>query len=294
LRGEAVDWLMLLQASPGDAAVRAGLPPRAQAWLLGLAGAAAALVVWTWLAHLLEGGGGVINRLPTPHKVARERVAYASADLAVDLVSSLRVFGLGWLIGAGLATLVGLVLGRVQALGNVFLPVIEAIRPVSSIAWVPLSVVWFGFGLSGKVFLVGLAVFLVVIVYAVDGSRRIPPDLARTADMLGMSGWQRFASLVLPGTLTEVLIGSRVSLMAGWGTVIVAELVAADTGLGAHLIAVEQSYDVPAVMATMVCLGLTGFVMNALFTLLERRLMPWRHEAPLRRRARASAAADVA
>ena len=62
--------------------------------------------------------------------------------------------------------------------------------------------------------------------------------------MLGMNGGSAFASLILPGTLAEVLIGSRVSLMAGWGTVIVAELVAADSGLGAHLIAVEQSYDV--------------------------------------------------
>jgi ABC-type nitrate/sulfonate/bicarbonate transport system permease component len=64
--------------------------------------------------------------------------------------------------------------------------------------------------------------------------------------------------------------------MAGWGTVIVAELVAADSGLGAHLIAVEQSYDVPAVMATMACFGLTGYLMTAAVTVLEQRLMPWR------------------
>ena len=70
--------------------------------------------------------------------------------------------------------------------------------------------------------------------------------------------------------------GSRVALMSGWGTVIVAELVAADAGLGAHLIAVQQSYDVSAVVGTMICFGASGFVMNALFTLLERRLMPWR------------------
>lgn len=280
---------------PGARAAAPALSPRAQAWALGLLGTAIALVLWTLLAHLLEGGGGVINRLPTPLKVARELGHYVRGDCLADVLASLRVFGLGWLVGAGLATVAGLLLGRSQLLGNVFLPVIEALRPVSSIAWVPLSVVWFGFGLSGKVFLVGLAVFLVVIVYAVDGSRRIAPDLARTADMLGMTGWQRFTSLVLPGTLTEVLIGSRVSLMAGWGTVIVAELVAADTGLGAHLIAVEQSYDVPAVMATMVCFGVTGFAMNGLFSVLERRLMPWRHDlaprrSPARRSIRPSAA----
>jgi ABC-type nitrate/sulfonate/bicarbonate transport system permease component len=256
----------------------AGAPP----WLLGLCGVAIALGVWTLLAYALAGGGGVINRLPTPARVLGQLGRYAAGDLGRDVLFSLRVFGVGWLLGAGAATLIGLALGRVEALGSVFLPVIEAIRPVSSIAWVPLSIVWFGFGLSGKVFLVGLAVFLVVIVYAVDGSRRIPPDLARTADMLGMNAWQRFRSLVLPGTLTEVLIGSRVSLMAGWGTVIVAELVAADSGLGAHLIAVEQSYDVPAVMATMACFAVTGFIMNALFSVVERRLVPWRHDELVR------------
>jgi ABC-type nitrate/sulfonate/bicarbonate transport system permease component len=263
--------------APGS--LRARLAPRAYAWLLGCAGVAVALAVWTLMAHVLATGGGVINRLPTPLRVLRELAGYASGDLLRDLLFSLRVFALGWVIGAAGATVVGLVLGRVQWLGSVFIPLVEAIRPVSSIAWVPLSIVWFGFGLGGKVFLVALAVFLVVIVYAVDGSRRIPPALERTAAMLGMNGWQRFRSLVLPGTLTEVLIGSRVALMAGWGTVIVAELVAADSGLGAHLIAVEQSYDVPAVMATMACFGVAGFVMNAVFVRVERWALPWRHDS---------------
>jgi taurine transport system permease protein len=254
------------------------LPPRALAWVLGAAGGVVAIAAWTLLSQRLAHGGGVINRLPGPLAVARELVQYAGSELVKDLAFSLRVFAIGWLIGAAGAAVTGLLLGRARWLGNVFLPVVEAIRPVSSIAWVPLSIVWFGFGLTSKVFLVGLAVFLVVIVYAVDGSRRVPPDLERTATMLGMSAWQRFRSLVLPGTLAEVLIGSRVALMAGWGTVIVAELVAADSGLGAHLISVEQSYDVPAVIATMICFGVTGLMMNGAFSYAERRLMPWRQD----------------
>ena len=264
--------------APTRAAIRGNA--RAASWLLGAIGALTALAAWALLSHALASGGGVINRLPTPWTVARELWRYAGGDLLRDLLFSVRVFVLGWLVGATSATVAGLALGRIRPLGDMLLPIIEAIRPVSSIAWVPLSIVWFGFGLTSKIFLVALAVFLVVIVYAVDGVRRVPSDLARTATMLGMNGWQRFRSLILPGTLAEVLIGSRVSLMAGWGTVIVAELVAADFGLGAHLIAVEQSYDVPAVMATMICFGLTGYAMNAAFSVVERALMPWRrHEA---------------
>jgi len=254
------------------------LSPRTMSWLLGTLGALVALAVWSLLAQLLAHGGGVINRLQGPLAVVRELARYAGNDLARDLLASLYVFSIGCLVGAAGAALVGLVLGRAKRLGSIFLPIVEAIRPVSSIAWVPLAIVWFGFGLTSKVFLVGLAVFLVVIVYAVDGARRVPADLERTATMLGMNEWQRFRSLVLPATLAEVLIGSRVALMSGWGTVIVAELVAADSGLGAHLIAVEQSYDVPAVMATMICFALTGFAMNTAFTFAERRLLPWRHD----------------
>jgi taurine transport system permease protein len=260
------------------AASQPRLDERALSWVLGLVGVISALSLWVLLSHLLAGGGGVINRLPPPALVVQKLLVYAEGDLGRDLISSLKVFLVGWLAAVICATVVGILLGRVRILGAMFLPLVEAIRPVSSIAWVPLSVVWFGFGLTSKVFLVGLAVFLVVIVYAVDGSNRIPPDLSRTAAMLGMSPWQRFRNLILPGTLAEVLVGMRVSLMTGWGTVIVAELVAADSGLGAHLISSQQSYDIPAVMATMICFGVAGFLMNAVFNLLEVRMIPWRRK----------------
>jgi ABC-type nitrate/sulfonate/bicarbonate transport system permease component len=249
---------------------------RLRPFLLGAAGMAGLLLVWTARALWLRGGGGVISRLPTPLAVGHELIAYAVDDLWRDLWASLEVFLAGWSIGTVSAAIIGILVGRSRLFNGLFGPLIEAIRPVSSIAWVPLAVVWFGFGFTSKIFLVGLAVFLVVIVYAIDGSRRIPADLDRTATMLGMTPLQRFRALVLPGALTEILIGARVALMSGWGTVIVAELVAADFGLGAHLIAVQQSYDVAAVMAAMICFGVSGFAMNAAFTALEARLLPWR------------------
>ena len=251
----------------------------AQRLLFGALGFLLLIAGWMIAAHLLARGGGVISRLPGPLPVLRDLLAYAGDDLPADVLASLRVFLFGWVAGSVAATGVGLLLGRVSLLGSMFLPVVEAIRPVSSIAWVPLCIVWFGFGFTSKAFLVGLAVFLVVVVYAVDGCRRIPPELSRAAVMLGMGPWRRFRWLILPGTLAEVLIGARVSLMAGWGTVIVAELVAADSGLGAHLISVEQSYDVANVLATMICFGVFGLMMNAGFTGLETRLLPWRADA---------------
>ena len=245
-------------------------------WLLGVAGAVGALLFWTLMAFWLKGGGGVISRLPTPLAVGADLVEYAKGTLWRDLAASLQVFLVGWILGSVGAAAAGLAIGQSKTIGAIFGPIVEALRPVSSIVWVPLAVVWFGFGFTSKVFLVGLAVFLVVIIYAIDGARRIPADLDRTATMLGMTPLQRFRALVLPGALTQVLVGARVALMSGWGTVIVAELVAADYGLGARLIAVQQSYDVAAVMASMVCFGLAGFVMNAIFSRFEHWALPWR------------------
>lgn len=254
---------------------RPGVWRAVRPWAYGLAGIVGLLIVWAIAARYFAGTVGTIQRLAPPTEVAGNIATYVTSGLGVDVWSSFKVFLGGWLGGGISATLIGLLLGRVRVAGQMFIPIVEALRPVSSIVWVPLSVVWFGFGYTSKVFVVGLAVFLVVIVYAVDGCARIPTDVQRTATMLGMTSVQRFKSVVLPATLGEVLVGLRVALMAGWGTVIVAELVAADTGLGAHLIYSQQSYDIAAVMATMVCFAVTGFCMNTLFSVLQRRLLPW-------------------
>src|SRR3954470_641634 len=194
--------------------------PWVRPWLLGLAGSLGAILFWTAMAFWLRDGGGVINRLPTPLAVAINLAQYARGPLWPDLAASLQVFLVGWLLGCLGAAVIGMAMGQSRLIGAIFGPVVEALRPVSSIVWVPLAVVWFGFGFTSKIFLVGLAVFLVVIVYAIDGARRTPADLHRTATMLGMTSLQRFRALVLPGALTEVLVGARVALMSGWGTVI--------------------------------------------------------------------------
>lgn len=244
--------------------------------LWGIGGAALLVLVWYVAARIVAAQSDApIPKLASPLEVAGAIANYLQTDFVVDLISSLAVFFAGWLLGAAAATISGLLLARITWLGQMFLPVVEAIRPVSSIAWIPLSIVWFGFGFSGKVFIVGLAVYLVVIVYAIAGASKIPEILERSATMLGMTSMQKMRHLVLPSMLSEVIIGLRVSLMAGWGTVIIAELVAADTGMGSSLILAQQSYDVPGVMSSMLCFGAVGFLLNAAFGIIQRRVIRW-------------------
>lgn len=249
---------------------------RTRAWGYGAVGIATTFVVWLVLSRYVAGTIGNLDRLAGPGDVARSVADYATGDMVADVLASLKVFLGGWVVGGGGAILLGLLFGTVRVVGATFMPLIEAIRPVSSIAWLPMSIVWFGFGLVAKSFVVGLAVFLVVIVYVVDGSSRIPADVERTASMLGMSRVRHFFNVTLPATLAEALIGLRVSLVAGWGTVVIAELVAANTGLGAHLVRSQQGFNIAEVMATMFVFGASGFLLDAAFSVLQSRLLSWR------------------
>ncbi|MGM7671582.1 ABC transporter permease [Microbacterium sp. A93] len=246
-------------------------------WLWGGIGVVGFIAVWALIAAVLDTSGGRISKLAGPLQVVQALVEYAQKSLLTDLASSLGVFIGGWALGAAAAVLTGLLLGRITLLGRMFLPVIEMIRPVSSIAWIPLAIVWFGFGYSGKLFLVGLAVYLVVIVYAVDGASRIPSTLEKSATMLGMGTWQKMRFLVLPSMMSEVLIGLRVALTAGWGTVIIAELIAADSGLGKSLVRAQQGYDIPTVMALMLCFGAVGLILNGLYSLALKGAQRWKN-----------------
>lgn len=258
----------------------AGRRTDGSAILWGICGVVIAVLIWQLIAAFVaDRSHAAIPKIVGPLPVAGAILDYLHTDFLADLGSSLAVFFGGWVAGGVAATITGLLLGRVTLLRELFLPVVETVRPVSSIAWIPLSIVWFGLGYSGKVFIVGLAVYLVVIVYAIAGAGQVSHELERVSTMLGMGTLRTMRHLVLPSMLSEVVIGLRVSLMAGWGTVIIAELVAADTGMGNTLIVAQQSYDVPGVLASMLCFGAVGFLLNSLFTTLHRRLLRWQHDS---------------
>src|SRR4051812_44193351 len=123
----------------GAAATRRTGTARYLPLLLGAAGIVGALLLWTAAAFWLRGGGGAINRLPTPFMVALKLAEYAQGDLVHDLLASLRVFLTGWVLGSLGATVLGIWIGRSRVAAGLFGPVVEALRPVSSIVWVPLA-----------------------------------------------------------------------------------------------------------------------------------------------------------
>ncbi len=138
---------------------------------------------------------------------------------------------------------IGVLIGRVRWLREIVNPVIEVLRPVSALAWVPLAVVWFGIGYSSKLFIVALATFFVAVVHVIQGAEAGDAKHFKVARMLSLSRRDTYRYVIIPGAVPEIMLGLRQGLGVAWGGVIIAELVAGDKGVGAMELLAQQGFD---------------------------------------------------
>jgi NitT/TauT family transport system permease protein len=203
--------------------------------------------------------------------------------LWADIADSLRRVALGF----GLATIIGiplgLTLGWYPALNQVVNPVIQILRPISPIAWIPVAIVFFGVGERPAVFLIFLSAFFPILVACVSGVANVPMIFRRAGRNFGLSPAQILAKVVFPAALPQILIGLRIALGVAWLVVVAAEMIAVDSGLGYLVIDSRNSgkrYDL--VVAAMLMIGLIGLTLDFAFRRLERiRSVRWgfRHES---------------
>jgi NitT/TauT family transport system permease protein len=203
--------------------------------------------------------------------------------LWADIGDSLRRVGLGF----GLATIIGvplgLTLGWYPALNQVVNPVIQILRPISPIAWIPVAIIFFGVGDRPAVFLIFLSSLFPILVACVSGVSNVPAIFRRAGRNFGLSRTQILARVVFPAALPQILIGLRIALGVAWLVVVAAEMIAVDSGLGYLVIDSRNSgkrYDL--VVAAMLVIGLVGLALDFGFRRLETiRSVRWgfRHES---------------
>jgi NitT/TauT family transport system permease protein len=183
---------------------------------------------------------------------------------------SLRRVAVGYSVAAVTGIPVGLALGWYPAAAQVVNPVIQMIRPISPIAWIPLSIVWFGVGDAAAIYLIFLASFFPVVIAAMNGVRNIPSMYRWGGRNFGLAPAQVLAKVVFPASLPQIIIGLRISLGIAWLVVVAAEMIAVDSGLGYLVIDARNSgkrYDL--VVAAMLMIGLIGLVLDIAFRQLE-------------------------
>jgi taurine transport system permease protein len=219
--------------------------------------------------------------LPAPEAVVARLVeiatkGYQNTSLWEHLGASLaRV-----LVGFALGSIVGIPLGYAMGLSGWFRgwfdPIVEFMRPVPPLALIPLVIIWFGIGENGKVVLLFLAALWIMVIAARAGVSGVRLSKIHAAYSLGASKWQIMRHVIIPNSLPEIFTGARVAMGVCWGTVVAAELVAAEKGAGMMIIAASKFQLTDIVVMGIILIGIIGYSIDILMRMAENHLVPWK------------------
>ena len=235
-----------------------------------------ALVAVWWFTVVAS--GTII--FPTPWDVVLGTLELARLGSLWDhIASSLFRVGAGYLLAAAVAIPLGLLMGWFTGVFATLNPLIQILRPISPIAWIPLAILWFGVGNVSPIFLIFLASVFPIIVETAAGVHSIERQYIRAAQNFGVSGLALFRQVVIPASLPHIITGMRISLGVAWLVVVAAEMIALRSGLGYLIIDSRNAgnrYDL--VVAGMVIIGLTGLLLDILMRQLEKlKGVRWRY-----------------
>jgi taurine transport system permease protein len=201
---------------------------------------------------------------------------YQNVTLAEHLSFSLFRVVVGFLLGA----IVGIPLGYAMGLSNWFRgwfdPIVEFMRPVPPLALIPLVIIWAGIGEQGKIILLFLAALWIMAIGARSGVSGVKISKVHAAYSLGASKWQILRHVIIPNSLPEIFTAARVAMGVCWGTVVAAELVAAEKGVGKMIVAASKFQDTDIVLMGIILIGIIGFGIDVLMRMAERFLVPWK------------------
>jgi taurine transport system permease protein len=189
-----------------------------------------------------------------------------------------RVFA-AFALAVAVAVPVGLSMGVSRVARGFFDPPIEFYRPLPPLAYLPLMVIWFGIGETSKIILLFLAIFAPVALAARAGVRSISQEQIQAARSMGASPWQVVLHVIAPGALPDILVGLRIGMGVGWTTLVAAEMVAADAGLGKMVFNAANFLRTDVVMLGTIVIGIVAFAFEMLMRGIEKRAAPWKGKA---------------
>jgi NitT/TauT family transport system permease protein len=218
----------------------------------------------------LTASGSVI--FPTPPAVVTGMLELARQGTLMEHVTAslFRVF-VGYSLAVLLAIPIGSAMGWFPAFQRALNPMIQLLRPISPIAWIPIAILWFGVGDTSPIFLIFLSSFFPVVVATAAGVRLVEQQYIRAARNFGLHGFELYRRVIFPAALPQIITGMRVGLGVAWLVVVAAEMVAINSGLGYLIIDSRNAgarYDL--VVAGMVIIGVIGFLLDMIMKRLER------------------------
>jgi ABC-type nitrate/sulfonate/bicarbonate transport system permease component len=262
-------------ATPRAAAAPAsgvpGRPGRRRWFVVPRAFAVFALLWWaaaTWNGNPLQ--------LPSPPAVAAALVELAADGEIFDhaLISSTRLL-LALAVSMALAIPLGFWMGRSRRAEAFIDPLVEMLRPISGIAWLPLALFIFGVGDVLPVFIMVYVGFFPILLNTVAGVRQVDPKLIAAARTMGVDRRALLARVLVPSALPSVIVGVRLAFAASWAAIVAAELIGAPSGLGFAIEWYRQLLMTPKVFAFILAIGVVGYLCDLGLRRLQRVLTPW-------------------
>ncbi|MDA0643471.1 ABC transporter permease, partial [Nonomuraea ferruginea] len=225
-----------------------------------------------WTALSMSG----ITGLSGPVEVAARGVELvADGTLTNDMLASLRRVFTGFALGTLLAIPVGFLMGWYATARALIEPYVQFFRTIPPLAIIPLAILLMGIGETPKVFVIFLAAFLSSVVSTFQGVLDVDKTLINAARVLGASDRTIFLKVVVPASTPFIIVGMRIGLGAAWGTLVAAELIAAQEGLGYRMQQAQLYYDLPTIFVGLISIGVLGLIMDRLLLLAERRFTGW-------------------
>jgi sulfonate transport system permease protein len=245
------------------------LAQRALPWLVPV------LTLAAW--ELSSRGGWLSTRvLPEPLSVI---TAFwnllASGELIQHVAVSTGRAHAGLAIGGGLGLLLGLFTGTFRIGETLLDTTLQMVRNIPALALIPLVILWFGIDESAKLFLVAVGVFFPIYLNTFHGIRSVDKGLIEMARSYGLSGWQLYRQVILPGALPSVLVGLRFSLGLMWVLLIVAETISAQSGIGYLTMNAREFLQTDVVLVGILLYALLGKLADVLAKALERWWLRW-------------------
>ncbi len=231
--------------------------------------------------------------LPAPSQVLLRWIAYAkpvqlydpsqgsylawmfSGELPRDAFMSLMRIAVGFGLGASLALPLGLLMGARPRIYELFNPILQVLRPIPPIAYIPLAILWFGLGNPPAFFLICLGGFFPVLMNTIAGVRSVDAIYLRAARNLGAGEWTIFRRVMVPAAMPYILTGVRVGIGVAFICVIVAEMIAVNSGLGYRILEAREYFWSDKVIAGMISIGLAGLGIDFFMSRLNAWLLRW-------------------
>jgi len=214
--------------------------------------------------------------MPSPHAVAAAAWRLTlSGELPQNLgVSALRALA-GLVVGGGIGLTLGLLNGLSRLSFSVTDTSVQMIRNVPHLALIPLVIVWFGIDEGAKLFIVALGVFFPIYVNTLHGVNSVDPQLVEMARSYGFRGWLLFRRVILPGALPSIFVGLRFALGVMWLTLIFAETIAAQSGVGYMAMQAREFMQTDVIVLSILLYALLGKGADTLVKVLERWRLAW-------------------